>query len=228
MAYNVVFRKRVIEYKDAGHTFKEVEEAFGVDSKRYYSWKKQFEETGSLESKTLKERNRKINKGELLRLLDEHPDWYLREFAAEFNVCLAAIYKMFKKLGVSRKKTFTDSEKSEKEREEFLKQIAKIPEKKRVYVDECGINEHLQREYGRAVRGEKVEDTKRGRKFHRVNVVAAITHGKSGTKKTAPECYHGSMTGERFEVWFESSLLKNVKPGCVIIMDISSGLFPGF
>jgi hypothetical protein len=26
MAYGVVFRKRVIEYKDAGHTFKEVNE----------------------------------------------------------------------------------------------------------------------------------------------------------------------------------------------------------
>jgi hypothetical protein len=39
MAYDKVFRKRVIEYKDAGHTFKETEEAFGVDSKRYYSWK---------------------------------------------------------------------------------------------------------------------------------------------------------------------------------------------
>jgi transposase len=81
-----------------------VEEAFGVDSKRYYGWKKRFEETGSLESKTRKERNRKINKGELLRLLDGHPDWHLREFAAKFNVCLAAIYKMFKKLGVTRKK----------------------------------------------------------------------------------------------------------------------------
>jgi transposase len=72
------------------------------------------------------------------------------------------------------------------------------------------------------VRGEKVEDTKRGRKFHRVNVVAAVTHGKSGTKKIAPECYHGSMTGEHFEAWFESSLLKNVKPGCAIIMDRAS------
>jgi hypothetical protein len=37
MAYDVVFRKRVTKYKDAGHTFKEVNEAFGVDSKRYYS-----------------------------------------------------------------------------------------------------------------------------------------------------------------------------------------------
>jgi transposase len=47
MAYDAVFRKRVIEFKEAGHTFGEVYEAFKVDSKRYYSWKKQLEDTGS-------------------------------------------------------------------------------------------------------------------------------------------------------------------------------------
>jgi transposase len=104
MAYDVVFRKRVIAYKDAGHTFQEVDEAFGVDSKRYYSWKKQLNETGSLENRTHKERNGKIDKRELTRMLEEHPDWYLREFAEKFNVCLQAIDKMFKKLGVTRKK----------------------------------------------------------------------------------------------------------------------------
>jgi transposase len=104
MAYDVVFRRRVIEYKNTGHTFKEVNEAFGVDSKRYYSWKKQPEETGFLEYRSPKERNGKINKNELARLLEEHPDWYLRAFAEKFNVCPQAIDKMFKKLGVTRKK----------------------------------------------------------------------------------------------------------------------------
>jgi hypothetical protein len=33
-----------------------------------------------------KEWDRKIDKEELLRLLDEHPDWYLREFAEAFGV----------------------------------------------------------------------------------------------------------------------------------------------
>jgi hypothetical protein len=32
MVYDKIFRKHVIEYKDAGHTFKQVNEAFGVDS----------------------------------------------------------------------------------------------------------------------------------------------------------------------------------------------------
>jgi hypothetical protein len=75
MAYDVVFRKHVIEYKNAGYTFKDVNEASGVDPKRYYSSrKKQLEQTGSLESKSPKERNRKINKSEPARLLKEHPD----------------------------------------------------------------------------------------------------------------------------------------------------------
>jgi hypothetical protein len=152
-------------------------------------------------------------------LLEEHPDWYLREFAEKFTVCPQAIHKTFEKLGVTRKKTFTYSEKSEKEREAFLKEIAKIPDKKRVYVDECGINEHLQREYGRALRGVKVEDTKRGHKFHRVSVAAAVIHGKKETRKIAPECYKGSMTGVRFERWFELKPLKEVESGGAIITD---------
>jgi transposase-like protein len=40
MAYDKKFRRCVIEYKDAGHTFAEVYEAFGVNPQRYYSWKK--------------------------------------------------------------------------------------------------------------------------------------------------------------------------------------------
>jgi transposase len=72
------------------------------------------------------------------------------------------------------------------------------------------------------LRGARVEDAKRGRKFHRVNVVAAVTHDKKGRKKIAPECYTGSMTGERFEKWFEFNLLNSIKAGCTIIMDRAS------
>jgi hypothetical protein len=84
------------------------------------------------------------------------------------------------------------------------------------------IKEHLQREYGRALRGVKIEDTKRGHNFHRVNVAAAVIHGEKETKKIAPECYDGSMTGDRFERWFECKLLKNVQAGSTIIMDRAS------
>jgi transposase len=72
------------------------------------------------------------------------------------------------------------------------------------------------------LRGAKVEDSKRGHKFHRVNVVAAVIHGKKETKKIAPECYNGSMTGDRFERWFRIKLLNEVPRGSTIIMDRAS------
>jgi hypothetical protein len=79
-----------------------------------------------------------------------------------------------------------------------LNRIAATPEWERVYVGECGVKERLQREYGRDLRGVKIEDA-RGHKFHRVNVAAATAYSKKGTKKTAPECYNGSMSGDRFK-----------------------------
>jgi transposase len=93
-------------------------------------------ETGSLKSRLPSERDRKINKEELRRLVDEHPDRYLREFAGKLNVCFQAVQQMFKKLGITRKKTFTCSGKSEEKREEYLERLAGIPEKNRIYVSD--------------------------------------------------------------------------------------------
>ncbi|MHB9294205.1 hypothetical protein Holit_03332 [Hollandina sp. SP2] len=112
MPYDGVFRKRVIAYKDAGHTFKDVNEAFGVDSKGYYSRKKQFEQTGSLEKESPKERKGKINKRERARLREDHPDWYLRAFEEKFNDCPQGIPKMVERYGVMGKEKRLPIEKS--------------------------------------------------------------------------------------------------------------------
>jgi hypothetical protein len=69
----------------------------------------------------------------------------------------------------------------------------------------------MKRKFGRAKRGVKVEDVKRGHDFHRVNIVAPVIHSKEGTKRLAPLCYQGSMKAKGFEKWFEFSLLKNIK-----------------
>jgi hypothetical protein len=46
--------------------------------------------------------------------------------------------KCLRNLALHVKKTFTCSEKPEKDREEFLSRIAGITEEKRVYAGECG------------------------------------------------------------------------------------------
>ncbi len=42
------------------------------------------------------------------------------------------------KLGITRKKTYGYQERNEEERAEFRRKLAKIPDKRRVYVDEAG------------------------------------------------------------------------------------------
>jgi transposase len=61
---------------------------------------------GDKEKKGMKMNKHGMNKSELVRLLEEHPDWYLREFAEKFGVCSQAIHKMFEKIGITRKKNF--------------------------------------------------------------------------------------------------------------------------
>jgi len=93
-----------------------------------------------------------------------------------------------------------------------------IPEEERVYVDETGVGEFLQRERARAVRGKKVFDVRPGRKFKRVNVIG----GMCGGRLMATQKYEHSTTGAFFEQWFKDVLLAEVPEGYTIIMDNAS------
>jgi transposase len=104
MAYDEKFRLRVIQYKDSGHTFAQIYEAFGVRPRSYYVWKAEFEKKGKFENRYPKNRPGKTDSKKLRELAEKHPDWYLREFAAELGVCFQAIDKKFKALGITRKK----------------------------------------------------------------------------------------------------------------------------
>jgi transposase len=87
-----------------------------------------------------------------------------------------------------------------------------------VFVDESGINQSFQREYGRALRGQKVEDTKRGRKFARTNIIS----GLFGDKHVATQIYTHSTTADFFNEWFEWDLIAEIPEFSVVIMDNAS------
>jgi transposase len=73
----------------------------------------------------------------------------------------------------------------------------------------------MQREYARSVRGELIEDVKRGQKYQRINVIGALNMGKH----LAITCYHQTTNADFFESWFNDSLLKKIPPGYTVIMD---------
>ena len=82
-------------------------------------------------------------------------------------------------------------------------------------MDESGVNTFLQREYGRALRGDIIEDVKRGNKFERINVIGALCNNEH----YAVECYNHSTDSIYFENWFENHLLKEIPKGHTVIMD---------
>jgi hypothetical protein len=85
------------------------------------------------------------------------------------------------------------------------------------------VNNCLVREHGRAVRGVKVEDTKRGRKYQRTNVIAARIKNENGeVKHVAPLCYTQNTDSTFFVDWFRTKLVKSVSKGSTVIMDNAS------
>ena len=84
-----------------------------------------------------------------------------------------------------------------------------------MYVDECGIDKYLYREYAWAPRGERVVAEISGRKFRRVNIVAGICQGEW----VAPLEYDGTTDSILFEFWFEYCLMPEVKHGSTIVLD---------
>jgi hypothetical protein len=106
-------------------------------------------------------------------------------------------------------------ERSEEKRSAYRKQIAEVPDAKRVYVDESGIHKFCFRRYARSLRGERVYGLVPGKKFHRVNVVAGYRDGKI----LGAYCYNGTTTAQVFEDWFCRFLLPETRKGDVVVLD---------
>jgi hypothetical protein len=69
----------------------------------------------------------------------------------------------------------------------------------------------------------KVEDVKRGKKFQRLNVVAAqFRCADNEVHRVAPYCYRENTNSELFEQWYKTRLVKSVAKGSTIIMDRAS------
>ena len=143
-------------------------------------------------------------------------------FCAKLRLPLLAVMRACAKrsssLAIHEKKQIGYKERSEEARAAYQEEIAQIPESRRIYVDECGIAQDLQREYGRAPRGMRIYGMVSGRKFARLNVVAGYCNGR----KLAEYCYRGITTAKVFEDWFCTYLLPETRIGDVIILDNAS------
>jgi len=73
------------------------------------------------------------------------------------------------------------------------------------------------------LRGVKIEDTKRGKKFERTNIISARVKSKNGQiNHYATLCYMQNTNSEFFENWFRKTLVKSIDKGSTVILDRAS------
>jgi transposase len=114
MAYSIDFIKAAVAYKQNGHTFNELQEAFGIPNQTYYIWKERLE-SGYYEIKKPKqERQRKIDKQKLRQAVAEKPDAYLRELAELFDCSFQSVFVALKNMGITLKKRPSPTVKNQK------------------------------------------------------------------------------------------------------------------
>ena len=69
----------------------------------------------------------------------------------------------------------------------------------------------------------KIEDTKRGKRFERTNIISARVKNKNGEiNHHATLCYKQNTDSSFFENWFRTTLVKSIEKGSTIILDRAS------
>ena len=101
--YGIDFIRRAVAYKDEGHTFIELKNAFKIPPETYYIWKGKLE-NGYSGEKVFRERRRKIGKELLRQTIAGKPDLFLHELAEMFDCSVQAVFYALEKLDITRKK----------------------------------------------------------------------------------------------------------------------------
>jgi len=109
MANSMDFRRKAVAYKQKGHTFEELKEAFGIPPQTFCERKERLD-SGYYQAKPRQALKRKTDKGRLGQAVKDKPGIFLHEPAKMFGCSPQAAHAVLKKLGITRKKRCVCSE----------------------------------------------------------------------------------------------------------------------
>ena len=118
----------------------------------------------------------------------------------------------------AQKKSFLYRERDPQAREEFVKVVEAVPSHQRVYVDEAGVEDTLAYAYGWSEKGHRCLGERLGHRTQRTSVAAAWCEGAV----LSPLMFEGYCDSALIEAWFEQHLIRELKPGQVVILDNAS------
>lgn len=108
------------------------------------------------------------------------------------------------------------TERNEEQRQEFLQSLRDISCERIVWVDECGVEERIDRVYGRSPKGQRIFGDISGKRTHnRLSIIAAYCC----KKLIAPFRFQGYTNTSVFETWIEKCLIPVLVPGQIVILD---------
>jgi transposase len=165
----------------------------------------------------------------LRSLVAEDPDATLETLKRRLGVSgsIMIVCRALQKLGLPRKKksphaSERDAPEVQKKRRSFRHKVVPIEAGRLVFVDETGVTTAMTPAYGRAPRGERVEDSAPA-SWESVTVIAAL--GLDGVR--APLSLPGSVNAATFESYVERVLVPVLRRGDVVVFDnLSSHLGP--
>jgi transposase len=109
-------------------------------------------------------------------------------------------------------------EANQEKRNDYQEVIKDIPPQSIVYIDESGIDMAICKDRGWGKKGERLIGKKSGKYYQRTNIIAGLVNKKT----IAPMVFNGSCNTDLFNNWVEHFLIKELKPGHVVIMDNAS------
>ncbi len=115
----------------------------------------------------------------------------------------------------AKKKTYGYRSRDEAKRQAFIAQLSTLPPEKIVYLDESGMDNRDEYDYGWNEKGQRFHALKSGRREGRVNIIAALCN----QNLIAPFTVEGACNRTVFEIWLETCLLPRLEPGQVVVMD---------
>ena len=104
MSHSKDLRKRALKFVETGGSIKEACLLFEVSRSSFQRWRLKRKNTGSLAPKSRIRVPYKIADEELKTYIDKHPDAYLNEIAAHFQVTIPGVSIALKRLKITRKK----------------------------------------------------------------------------------------------------------------------------
>jgi transposase len=213
-AYALDLRERVVNFIQSGGSKAEAARRFDLARSSVYRYL-EAAKTGALAPKTSWGHWRKLDPQKLQAQVKQHPDATLKELQKVFGVSHHAIWVRLGQLGFTLKKLIKYRERNEVQRWLFRRELEKLDDRTVFYLDECGVDHRLYREYGRSPRGERIYQAVAGKRRERTSIIAASQQNKL----VAPLVFQGNCNTEVVDVYFEQVLLPVLPPGSVIVLD---------